>query len=71
MANMNDIVANRLGLARIREVQSMGPSEVVFKRMYDSNPSFRQFADSVRGKSPEQAFKENGLDFSGFKAFKW
>jgi hypothetical protein len=32
-----------------------------------TNPQFRDFANSMRGKSPEQAFQEQGFDFSSFK----
>jgi len=39
--------------------------------MYQNNPNFRQFANSMKGKTPEQAFKENGLDFNQFKNLKW
>lgn len=34
--------------------------------LYQSNPQFRQFADSMRGKTPEQAFRENGLNYDDF-----
>lgn len=51
--------------------QGMGPGgmiqQMIFNRMYQSNPQFRQFADSMRGKTPEQAFQENGLDYSQFQ----
>lgn len=40
---------------------------MIFNRMYQSNPQFRQFADSMQGKSPEQAFQEQGLDYSQFQ----
>ena len=40
-----------------------GDPQGLFQRMYESNPQFRDFANSVRGKTPEQAFKEHGLDF--------
>lgn len=43
----------------------------MFNQMYQNNPQFRQFADSMRGKTPEQAFKENGLNFNQFKNMKW
>lgn len=39
-----------------------GPQEV-YGRMYQTNPQFRQFADSMSGKSPQQAFAEHGYDF--------
>lgn len=57
--------------ASIRNIQSMGPSSALFGRMYASNPAFRRFADSMRGKTPEQAFRENGLDFNDFKDYRW
>lgn len=41
----------------------MGSPQAAYDQMYKNNPEFRQFADSMRGKTPEQAFKENGLDF--------
>ena len=39
----------------------------IFNEMYQTNPQFRDFANSVKGKSPEQAFQEQGFDFSPFK----
>jgi hypothetical protein len=39
----------------------------MFDQMYESNPQFRDFANSMRGKTPEQAFKENGFDYDQFK----
>ena len=40
--------------------------QMIFDRLYNTNPQFRQFADSMRGKTPEQAFQENGLDYGQF-----
>ena len=40
--------------------------QMIFDRLYNTNPQFRQFADSMRDKTPEQAFQENGLDYSQF-----
>ena len=58
-------------LDSLRQIQSQGPSGLLFNRMYSSNPQFRQFADSMQGKTPEQAFRENGFDFEQFRGFKW
>ena len=52
-------------------LKSMGNSNSVFNQMYNNNPKFRQFADSMKGKTPEQAFSEHGLNFNQFKNFKW
>ena len=35
--------------------------------LYNKNPQFRQFADSMRNKTPEQAFQENGLDYNQYR----
>lgn len=51
--------------------QGGGPGNIlqrmIFNRMYQSNPQFKQFADSMQGKTPEQAFQEQGLDYSQFQ----
>ena len=58
-------------LDQLHQIRQTGPSNVIFNQMYQNNPQFKQFADSMRGKTPEQAFKERGLDFNQFKNFKW
>ena len=47
------------------------PSNTLFNQMYANNPRFRQFADSMKGKTPQQAFSEAGLDFNRFQHLKW
>lgn len=47
------------------------PSNVLFNKMYNDNPDFRRFADTVRGMSPEEAFSQYGLDFNNFRNQKW
>ena len=44
-----------------------GNAENIFNQMYQNNPEFRDFANSMRGKTPEQAFQEKGLNFNSFK----
>lgn len=58
-------------LSQIQQVRQAGPSSIVFGKLYQSNPQFRQFANSVKGKTPEQAFSEHGLDFSQFSNNRW
>lgn len=41
--------------------------QMIFNRLYQSNPQFRAFADSMRGQNPQQAFQERGLDYSQFQ----
>lgn len=40
---------------------------MIFNKLYNSNPNFRSLADSVRDKTPEQAFQEQGLDYNQFQ----
>lgn len=53
------------------ELKKQGPSDFVFNQEYMSNPRFKQFADSVKGKTPEQAFGEFGRNFDQFRHLKW
>ena len=41
--------------------------QMIFNTLYQSNPQFRAFADSVKGQDPQQAFQERGLDYSQFQ----
>lgn len=58
-------------LDQLSQIRQAGPSNLIFNQIYQNNPQFRQFADSMRGKTPDQAFRENGLDFNQFKNYKW
>jgi len=49
----------------------MGPSNLVFNQLYNANPQFRQFADQVGNMSPEEAFRQHGLDYNQFKGYRW
>lgn len=42
----------------------VGMRSSIFAQMYQNNPQFREFADSLNGKTPQQAFQENGYDIS-------
>ena len=55
----------------VSQARSLGPSGTVFNQLYASNPRFKEFANSMQGKTPEQAFRDHGLDFNQFKNFKW
>lgn len=46
---------------------SQGNPQALFNQMMQSNPQFRAFAESMKDKTPEQAFSEYGLDFSQFR----
>ena len=50
----------------IRQLRG-GGADAMFNQMYQSNPQFRDFANSMRGKTPEQAFRERGFDFDQIK----
>ena len=40
---------------------------MIFNKLYNTNPKFRDLADRVRDKTPEQAFQEQGLDYNQFQ----
>ena len=66
----SSIFGNRGGnsiLNAIGRMRALGNPDTAYQQMYQSNPQFRQFADSMQGKTPEQAFRENGLDYDHFK----
>ena len=67
----NNKQQNSLPLAQRQQIRQQAPSNDIFNQTYQNSPQFRQFADSMRGKTPDQAFQENGLDFNRFKNFKW
>lgn len=48
---------------------SQGNPQALYSHLYQSNPQFRAFAESMRGKSPEQAFSEHGFDFGQVRRF--
>lgn len=50
-------------LDAVRQLKALGDPNQAFGQMYQNNPEFRRFADSMRGKTPEEAFREHGLDF--------
>lgn len=56
---------------QLNQIRKAGPSNILFNQMYQNNPQFKQFADSMKGKTPEQAFNEHGLNFDQFKNYKW
>lgn len=67
----NNKPKNNGPLDQLAQIRQQGPSNVLFNQMYQSNPQFKQFADSLQGKTPQQAFQEHGLDFNQFKNLKW
>lgn len=69
---MSSVFGNRPNnqiLSAIEQAKSFGNPQALYQSMYQTNPSFRKFADSMRGKTPEQAFRENGLDIERFRNF--
>lgn len=53
----------------INQLKSManGNPEALYNHMLQTNPQFKAFAESMRGKTPEQAFQEFGYDFNQAK----
>ena len=55
------------GIFNLMKQLKNGNAQQIFDQMYQSNPQFRDFANSMKGKTPEQAFQEKGFDFNSFK----
>lgn len=56
-------------LSQISNMMKGKNSEEVAMAMMKQNPRFAQFMQSVKGKTPEQFAKENGVDFEIIKRF--
>ena len=67
----NQSKSNNSIINLIQQAKQMGPSGTVYSQLYASNPRFRDFANTMQVKGPEQAFREAGLDFNQFKPYKW
>lgn len=64
----NQLPNNNL-LNQIKNIKSamQGNPQALFNNMMNNNPQFKQFAQSMQGKTPEEAFKQFGLDFNEIK----
>lgn len=51
---------------RVRAVKGMaqGNPSALMQTLMQTNPRFAQFVAQNQGKTPEQAFREHGLDYS-------
>lgn len=63
MQNNNNLIN------QIKNIKSAmgGNPQALFNNMMQNNPQFKQFAQSMQGKTPEEAFKQYGLDFNEIK----
>lgn len=65
-SNMQNMIGgNQMQLISniMRMAKSKSP-EQIFVALMQSNPQFSQFMQSVKGKTPEQVAKENGIDLN-------
>lgn len=56
-------------ISRIQNIKGamQGNPQALFNNLMQSNPQFRAFAKSMEGKTPEEAFRQFGLDFEEIK----
>ena len=57
-------------MAQAMQVMKMlrfGNPEQIAQQMMQSNPQFRKFVESNRGKTPEQVAREHGIDLNQIK----
>lgn len=55
--------------SRLNSIKQMarGDASGFIEYLKQTNPDFASFAQSMQGKTPEQAFSEFGLDYSQFR----
>lgn len=58
-------------LSAVNQLKAMsnGDPQALYDSMYQNDPRFRQFADSMQCKTPQQAFQEMGFDFNLAQSF--
>ena len=54
-----------------RQAMALGPSDLAAQKLYDTNPKFRELADSIKGLTPEQACSIYGANFNSMLPFRW
>lgn len=60
---------NKMGqVANVIKMLRSGNPEQIAQQMMQSNPQFRQFVESNRGKTPEQVAREHGIDLNQIKS---
>lgn len=65
-SNMQNMIGgNQMqALSNIMRMAKSKSPEQAFMSLMQSNPQFSQFMQSVKGKTPEQVAKENGIDLN-------
>ena len=59
---------NQMGkIANVVKMLRSGNPDMIAQQMMQSNPQFRQFIESNKGKTPEQVAREHGVDFNQLK----
>lgn len=60
---------NKMGqVANVMKMLRSGNPEQIAHQMMQSNPQFRQFMESNKGKTPDQVAREHGFDLSQLKS---
>lgn len=59
---------NKMGqIANLMKMLRSGNPDQIAQQMMQSNPQFRKFVESNRGKTPEQVAREHGIDLNQIK----
>lgn len=66
---MQNQTPNNNLINQIKNIKSAmgGNPQALFQNMMQNNPQFKQFAQQMQGKTPEEAFSQFGLDFNEIK----
>lgn len=52
---------------QLKSMVTSGDPTYMFNNMMNTNPQFRQFIETNRGKTIEQVAQENGIDINALK----
>lgn len=64
---MSQPVQPQNNLVNVIQMLKSGNPEQMAAKLMQTNPQFKSFMESNRGKSPEQVAKEHGVDLSQLK----
>lgn len=64
MNPLMNAMKNAGNVNQIFQMLKTGNPEIIAQNMMQSNPSFKRFIESNKGKTPQQVAQENGIDLN-------
>lgn len=64
MNPLMNAMKNAGNVNQILQMLKTGNPEIIAQNMMQSNPGFKKFIESNKGKTPQQVAQENGIDLN-------